>query len=314
MSSDHPPRRIAPIPRLSRPATRAIVLEDIARAFLQGADHDPQAAATFAEIGAALIPLIDQSSAVALARLLAGRRDVPEPVLAALAARGLKPKGAAAAPVAASEEAPESAEISPPESIAPAPDLLAADATTRRRLIAEASQYALLDSGPELRRRLDSVASLALARASERRDRDDVVAILGRVLDLPAATLAPLFDEASGELAAIACRAAGLSEDDAIRVFVGVGPAGVRSGPRLQEAMTGFRALERPAAMRLLATITGREWAARGARQPAPHGETRRRAAVDATFSPSSTSLSPSPDFAGETPASSSRAPSRGRG
>ncbi|MBN9060895.1 MAG: hypothetical protein J0H41_00485 [Rhizobiales bacterium] len=278
------------------------MLEDIARAFIQGAERDPLAAESFADIGAALIPRVSMSSAVAVARMLAGRKDVPAPVLAALAARGLRPKGVTPA---ADPPRPKRKRVSR----APATP---ADGAARERMIADAARLAHLDAPPDLRRRADSIALLALARASERRDREDVVAILARVLGLPAAALDPLFDETSGELVAIACRAAGLEDADAIRIFVGVGPAATRSGAGLQEAMTSFQSLDRPTAARLLRTITRDEPEPLPAAQETAARSPRRQAAAAATLSPRSTAQSGLKDPKAATPAS--RTDGRNRG
>ena len=261
---------------LSRPAQRAQLLEDLARAFVQDADR--LAAETFAEIGAALIPFVEMSTAVSIARLLAGRTDAPPAVLAALAARGLKPKGAKAR--AAAPEPP--AATARPET--PRDILLHGDARGRRRLFADAARFAALDPTP--RRRIDSVASLALARASERRDQEDATVILARLLQTTPAALAPMLT--APDLIAVALRAAGLSDDDAIRVCVGFGLSGRGADSPLQIAIGTFQELEQAQAIRLLAIGTDAVWSPRtDAAATASEGAPRRGAASAATFSPS---------------------------
>lgn len=314
MPANTPPSRPDPTQRLPRPASRAIVLEDIARAFLRDSGADPRAAAAFADIGAALLPHVELSTAVAIARMLAGRNDAPAAVLAALAARGLRPKG-----VVAAESAPVANNVARDEPTPAAPDvrpqLLTACAATRARLIDEAARHGALDSGPELRRRVDAVATLALARAAERRDRDDVVAILARVLATSAAALAPLFEEESGELIAIACRAAGLDEEDALRILVGAGPARARRGAGLKAALAVFQRLERTAAFRLLAAATGQELTLRSDFGAVTEStEARRRVATSATLSPLFNDLSGQTASSAAPTAGNPRAPVRSRG
>jgi hypothetical protein len=273
------------VARWSRPAARALVLDDLARAFLAADGRDEAAAAAFAEIAPALLPLIDMKAAVSLARLLAGRRDVPEPVLAALAARGLKPRGAAA-PSGESVAPGDETEIEPPRAEA-APDLfLDAGRAARDAMIAQAAQFAALDSGPELRRRIDAVTLLALERAASRNDGDDAAAILSRTLALPLSRASLLLADQAGDGLAILLRAAALDEEQALRLFVGVGPAPTRRGAGLRAALDRFRALDRATAIRLLAEIAAQSWIARRD-EGGTSREHRRAAAHSATFSPS---------------------------
>ncbi|WP_342359025.1 hypothetical protein [Terrarubrum flagellatum] len=291
------------------------MLEDIARAFVTAADRDPRAAETFADIATALIPRVEMSTAVAVARLLAGCKDVPAPVLAALAARGLKPRGAKSTPTLPPADiwtSPDDASAARDEKAPSHASFLPVGASAREKAIADAARLAALDSGPELRRTLDSVTSLALARAAERRDGEDAAAILARVVGLGANALAPAFIDPTGESLAILLKAAGLTDDEAIRLLVGVGPTPVQSGAGLKAAMRGFRALDRATAIRLLSTAAGAGWSARPT--AADEAGPRRGAAISATISPSLARPTGAPAGRAAESAPAPRASSRERG
>ncbi|MET0605712.1 MAG: hypothetical protein ABWZ80_04605 [Beijerinckiaceae bacterium] len=246
-----------------------------------------------------MIPRVDQSTAVSLARLIAGRDDVPEPVLQALAARGLRPRGARMGSTYAPAHGdlwsfPDDAEILPSEEAEGAVNFLTADADGRQSMIADASRFAALDGGGDLRR-IDSVIALALERAAGRGDRDDVASILARALGVQGDSLKPLLADATGEALAVLLRAAGLDDSDAIRVFTGVGAETIRRGAGLQAAVRMFHTVSRPAAARLLAGMISQTRTLRpSVNKKEGRNGMRRTAANSAMLSPRLSSLSQS--------------------
>lgn len=292
---------------------RPVILRVQADLFAGAPARDAQTVAAFEALALGLLPVVDDETALIVARRLAPCPDTPVAVMHLLIARGGEVRRAILAPrellpeepapqtrppadrpapnpVESPARDPEAGAIGPALAEArtsPAlarrllrrPDLGAADAAVLY-LHADAARRAQIRAGldglAQLRNpappRADAVARQALIEAAARRDRVTFAAQLGGALGA-AASLGAALDlaqESGQEFLALALHAAGLSEEECIRIFLTLDPGMARSVSAVFHLADLIRSTPRGVAAHLVEAVLGAELArAQGRRLPA---------------------------------------------
>lgn len=152
-----------------------------------------------------------------------------------------------------------------------------ADAEVRARIRATVAELAVLRHAPTPDIAEGDPGPVLTALAA-RQDLPGFSAVLAEALRLPELALAPA-DPADRDTLALALRAAGVPEEDAVFVFLTLDPTLGRSVEAVFGLVALFRETRRAAALDLLAAIVGREAPGTARAEPAPPAAARARTA-----------------------------------
>ena len=247
-----------------------------------------------AEIGAEALTRAADWGTTAMAAAVAGRPDLTDETVAALAAR---PEPEVLRSLARNAAAPLAIEtfhylvrrarhdealgraLLEREGLSPAaqaPLFLLADSARRAAIILAARRDDLHPDQRRTRPTPDEMAALErVERAIMAPDRDGFDAALALALNVRLEDARQLIDDPKGEPLAVALAAIGASPELAARVFILSGPAIGHSVMAVRNLTALVEGLPRRTALRLVAAMT--QAAARSARRPATEPDTRQR-------------------------------------
>lgn len=137
------------------------------------------------------------------------------------------------------------------------PLFLAVTKAERSRLILEASARALASSAPENVSRPPASISEEIEACAIARDREGLADVLAEALDCRKSRIRSILADPGGEALALALLALAVSEDTAIRIFIGAEQKSEPDVERVRSLIALMRSTPPRAAQRLVAAMTG---------------------------------------------------------
>lgn len=137
------------------------------------------------------------------------------------------------------------------------PLFLAAGAPERALIVVEASARVLTSSAPETVSRPSPSLVAEIEACAVARDRERLADVLADALDCRKSRVRAILADAGGEALALALLVLGVSEDAAIRIFLGAEQNGAPDVERLRSLVALMRSTPPRAAQRLVAAMTG---------------------------------------------------------